>query len=81
MIILTKQERVALRSLFDHDKNDVFETFLKKLRLEILKKPAVGDTEFETVKMAISRDAQFQAINLILEQMNEEISNISVKDE
>jgi len=80
MIILTKSEQVDLRRLFDHDKNDVFLAFMKKLEEQILKKPSVGESEYQTLLMTITRQAQYDCINLILEQLNEEISNMEAEE-
>ena len=79
MIILEKHEQVALRKLFDQDKTDVFQLFMKKLREEILKKPSIGDSEYQTLLMTITKQAQYDCVDLILEQLNDEVSNMEVK--
>ena len=81
MTILEKNDQVALRALFDQDKGDVFQKFMEKLRDEILKKPSVGTDQWQTNVMTITKQAQFDCVNLILEQLNEEIGNMEVENE
>ena len=80
MTILTKQEQVALRRLFDYDKNDVFLVFMKRLQEEILKKPSVGPDQWQTNVLTITKQAQYDCITLILDQMNEEMSHTEVEE-
>ena len=81
MTILDKNDQVALRALFDLDKNDVFQKFMEKLRDEITKKPSIGDSEYSTLLMTITKQAQYDCVNLILEQLNTEIGDIGVEHE
>ena len=80
MTILEKNDQVALRALFDHDKTDVFQKFMGLLKQRILEKPGVGTSEYETLLMSITREAQKDAIDLILEQLNQEIGNMEVEE-
>lgn len=82
MTILEKYERIALQKLFDQDKTEVFQLFMKKLREGILKKPAVGSDQWTHNLMTITKQAQYDCIDLILEQLNEELAAMEVdKDE
>lgn len=79
MTILTREERLALRALYDFDKNDVLDVFLSKWQDAILKRPAVKDTQWDAIRTMLERDAQAVGIDELKTQFNEEISNMEIE--
>ena len=80
MTILEKSDQVALRALFDHDKGDVFLKFMQALKQKIMDKPAIGVDQWQTNVLTITREAQKDCIDQILDQLNQEIGNMEVEE-
>ena len=82
MISLTREERIALRRLFDQDQNEVFQRFMDKVKDTISRYPNVGLTEWDTIRLTIANDAQYRLVDEILTVLNDNIANMGVeKDE
>ncbi len=77
-MILTAEQRANLREFFDHDKTNVFEAFMKRLQEEIRKKPAIGPSEWETIQLTLTREAQVDCVTEILRMLDDEMADQEV---
>lgn len=78
--ILTHQERVQLRALFDFDKEGVLDKFLSKYQDIILRSPSIQSSEWDFLRTTLAKESQAILIDDIKEQFNLEISDIEVEN-
>jgi len=80
MAILIAEQRANLREFFDHDKTNVFEAFMKEVQAKIRLQPTIGPSEWDTIFMSVTRQAQIDCITEILKLLDDEMANQEVEN-
>ena len=79
-MLLDKQRRIQLRTLYDDPKFQVVIDFLDVYRAVLSQASALGETEFETLKLTFQKEYQIILIDEIKRLLQEEAAAVGVDD-
>lgn len=80
-MLLNKQQRIQLRSLYDDPKFQVVFQFLDNYKAILNETGTIGETEFETMKLCFQREYQRILIDEIKRLLQEEASAVGITDD
>lgn len=80
-MLLTPAQQIQLRGIWDDPRFQVVFEFLDSYKKILREASAIGDTEFETLKLTLQKEFQIILINEIKRLLEQEAANAGAKDD